>query len=98
VAWHRPKPTSDASLAALPLAAAASDIQVMSCRHRPDAGSGPSVLQAPSTCRRWRRWPSELPGPANDNGDGSTPWPLSAACGMAVGLLLLVGLAGILVS
>lgn len=91
-------PNSGASLAALPWATATPDIPVMSCRHRRDAGLGPSVLQAPSTCRRWRRWPSELPGPANDNRDGTTPWPLWAACGIAVGLLLLVGLAGILAS
>ncbi len=95
-AWHRPSPISDASLAALPRATAAPDIAVMSCRHRHDAGSSPSVLQAPSICRRWRRWPSELPRPANDNGD--IPWPPWAACGIAVGLLLLVGVAGILAS
>ncbi|MFY9290365.1 MAG: hypothetical protein WAP03_06690 [Methylorubrum rhodinum] len=91
-------PISDAASAALSRAAAAPDISVMSCRHRYDDGSGASVLQAPSTCRRWRRWPSELPRPANDNGDGATPWLLLAACGIAVGLLLLVGVADLMVS
>lgn len=40
----------------------------MSCRHQLDVAPTGSMEGAPSGCRRWRRWPSDLPGPANDNG------------------------------
>ncbi|TXM72782.1 hypothetical protein FV226_11445 [Methylobacterium sp. WL12] len=42
-----------------------------------------SLSKGPSACRKWRRWPSELPDPANDNADAS------AGAFHAVGLAIL---------
>ncbi|QRE76858.1 hypothetical protein F1D61_27860 [Methylobacterium aquaticum] len=67
----------------------------MSCRHHPDAGSVSSVLQAPSTCRRWRRWPSALPRPGNDNRHGAIAWLLWAAGGVGLCLALVLGVAAV---
>ncbi|WP_246691565.1 hypothetical protein [Methylobacterium sp. WL12] len=41
------------------------------------------MSKGPSACRKWRRWPSELPDPANDNADAS------AGAFHAVGLAIL---------
>ena len=47
---------------------AAPDIPFMTCRRELGPDPERSLRQAPSACRKWRRWPRELPGPANDNG------------------------------
>jgi len=46
---------------------AAPGIPLMSCRRELGPNPEGSLPQAPSACRKWRRWPRELPGPANDN-------------------------------
>lgn len=76
----------------LPEASVARDTPGMSCRHKLDAPSDGPFRQAPSACRKWRRWPSELPGPANDNGGQAVAWALRAAGGASIGLVGVLGL------
>ncbi|WP_288587741.1 hypothetical protein [uncultured Methylobacterium sp.] len=42
--------------------------QPMSCRHNAVAPQPHMIATAPSHLRKWRRFPSALPQPANDNG------------------------------
>jgi hypothetical protein len=68
----------------------------MSCRHQPDVAPAGPLEEAPSSCRKWRRWPRELPGSANDNGGSATVRMLglgSAVLGLIVVTGLLVTLA-----
>lgn len=68
----------------------------MSCRHQPDATPAGPLDEAPSSCRKWRRWPRELPGSANDNGGSATVRALglgSAVLGLIVVTGFLVALA-----
>jgi hypothetical protein len=39
----------------------------MSCRHQSDSLPPGSVIDAPSSARKWQRWPSRLPRACNDN-------------------------------
>ncbi|MHB2206491.1 hypothetical protein [Methylobacterium sp. CM6257] len=67
------------------------DAPAMSCRHQPDATPSGDYEEAPSGCRRWRRWPSERPRPANDNGTYRAGWVLGVVASTAVGLLGVLG-------
>ncbi|QEE39167.1 hypothetical protein FV241_17265 [Methylobacterium sp. WL2] len=68
----------------------------MTCRREPGPDTQVQWVQAPSACRKWRRWPSELPGPANDNATHAPPGAIHAAglaiLGCIVLLCLLVAL------
>lgn len=39
----------------------------MSCRHQSDSSAPKSVIDAPSSARKWQRWPNRLPRACNDN-------------------------------
>jgi hypothetical protein len=39
----------------------------MSCRHQSDSVASGSVVDAPSSARKWQRWPTCLPRACNDN-------------------------------
>lgn len=39
----------------------------MSCRHQSDSLPFGSVVDAPSSARKWQRWPTHLPRACNDN-------------------------------
>lgn len=39
----------------------------MSCRHQSDSVAPGSVVDAPSSARKWQRWPNRLPRACNDN-------------------------------
>lgn len=69
----------------------------MSCRHQLDTSPGCLPEEAPSGCRKWRRWPDELPRPANDNGGGAIAWALLAAGGALAGVLSVIALLTVLV-
>ena len=93
-----PDAPSDALAAVLSGAHGATDILDMSCRHHHDGEREVSVLQAPSACRRWRRWPSELPCPGNDNRRRAVIWALRLGGGAALGMFVLFGLVSVLAS
>ncbi|ACS43919.1 Hypothetical protein MexAM1_META2p1149 (plasmid) [Methylorubrum extorquens AM1] len=73
------------------------DTRPMSCRHQLDTPPECPPEGAPSGCRKWRRWPRELPRPANDNGGGAITWVLLAAGGALVGTLSVIALLTVLV-
>ncbi len=76
----------------LPDPARMGDTRTMSCRHQPDVTRTGPLEEAPSSCRKWRRWPRELPGSANDNGRRATV----RALGLGTAVLGLIAVTSLL--
>lgn len=62
----------------------------MSCRHQSDNLAPGSVIDAPSSARKWQRWPNRLPRACNDNPRAA---PAQLRTFLAVGLRGLLALA-----
>lgn len=71
------------------------DTQTMSCRHQRDAPAPGSLAATPSACRKWRRFPRELPRPANNNNVPTAAWTLRTIRGALPFLTTLLGLAAV---
>lgn len=66
----------------------------MSCRHQFKIPTPDAVCQAPSSARKWQRWPNSVPLACNDNASG-TPDPVrSFLAAMLGGLLALATAVG----
>ena len=59
----------------------------MSCRHQSDSLPFGSVVDAPSSARKWQRWPTRLPRACNDN-PRAAPTQLRAFLAAALGGLI----------